>query len=162
MQATNNIELFPKPKTRFLYRLETKRVKEPDFPYPAKPARNIAEVLEIVKCMGDYDIEKMVVLFLDAGNHLIGVYIQPGTLCEAAVFVREICKHALLNCAAAMILIHNHPSGSAPKPSDCDLRLTQGIVQGARILGICVHDHIIVTQREDGLNYYSFKENEDI
>jgi DNA repair protein RadC len=66
-----------------------------------------------------------------------------GTIDQAAVHVREVIKRALDTGAAALILVHNHPSGD-PSPSRADIDITRAIVAAARPLGILVHDHVIV------------------
>ncbi len=61
-------------------------------------------------------------------------------------------KRALKRSATALILVHNHPSGD-PTPPHADIQMTQAIVDGAKPLGIAVHDHIIVGKE----GYASFK-----
>ncbi|HEX4848942.1 MAG TPA: JAB domain-containing protein, partial [Novosphingobium sp.] len=55
----------------------------------------------------------------------------------------EVVKKALDLGAAALILVHNHPSGS-PEPSRADIQITGRIAEAARLLGITLHDHVIV------------------
>ncbi|MFZ8477656.1 JAB domain-containing protein, partial [Staphylococcus aureus] len=54
--------------------------------------------------------------------------------------------------AAAIILLHNHPSGD-PTPSKADIDITQNIVEASATVGISVHDHVIITET----GHYSFK-----
>ena len=68
---------------------------------------------------------------------------QRGTIDHTPVYPREVVKRALDLGAAAMILVHNHPSGD-PTPSQADIRMTSDIVNIATPLGITVHDHIVV------------------
>ena len=68
---------------------------------------------------------------------------QVGTVDHAPVYPREVVKRALELSATAVILVHNHPSGD-PTPSRADIQMTQQIVAVASLLGISVHDHIIV------------------
>ena len=56
---------------------------------------------------------------------------------------REVIHKALDIGAAALILVHNHPSGS-PQPSRADIQITQRVIEASRLLGIVVHDHVIV------------------
>ena len=68
---------------------------------------------------------------------------QRGTIDRTPVYPREVVKRALTLNAAALILVHNHPSGD-PTPSRADIDMTRAIVEVARPLGISVHDHLIV------------------
>jgi len=65
-------------------------------------------------------------------------------------------KPAILANAAALILGHNHPSGDLT-PSSADKVITQKIIQAAEIMGIAIHEHLIISMEDDG--YYSFAEH---
>ena len=83
-------------------------------------------------------------LFLDTRNRLIADERQQrGTINHTAVYPREVVKRALELSAAAVILVHNHPSGD-PSPSKADIAMTKDIQGAAAPLGIQVHDHIII------------------
>lgn len=89
-------------------------------------------------------IERFRVLHLNTRNMLIRDEVMTrGTIDEAAVHVREVVKRALDIGSAAVILVHNHPSGD-PSPSRADIQITRAIVEAGKPLGITVHDHIIV------------------
>lgn len=89
-------------------------------------------------------VERVRVLYLNGKNVLIrDELVSEGTIDEAAVHIREIIRRALELGAAAIILVHNHPSGD-PSPSRQDIALTRDIVEAGRPLGIAVHDHLIV------------------
>ena len=89
-------------------------------------------------------IERFRVLHLNTRNMLIrDEEMSRGTIDEAAVHVREVVKRALEIGSAALILVHNHPSGD-PSPSQADIAITRKIIEAGRPLGIAVHDHIIV------------------
>lgn len=97
--------------------------------------------------------EQFRVLFLDVKNQLIADEIQNiGTVDHAPVYPREIARRALELSAAAVILVHNHPSGD-PKPSAADLAITREIVDAADAISVKVHDHLIIGR--DGVS--SFK-----
>jgi len=84
------------------------------------------------------------VLYLDVKNRLIrDEQLSEGTTDEAAVHPREVIRKALDLGASALILVHNHPSGS-PQPSRADIQITNKIVEAGRHLGIAVHDHVII------------------
>ncbi|MHC9417027.1 RadC family protein [Sphingomonas citri] len=89
-------------------------------------------------------IERFRVLHLNTRNMIMRDEVMAqGTIDQAAVHVREVIKRALDTGAAALILVHNHPSGD-PSPSRADIDITRAIVAAARPLGILVHDHVIV------------------
>ena len=91
-------------------------------------------------------------LHLDAKNRILCFeLISLGSLNQSVVHPREVFKSALLSSAAAMILIHNHPSGD-PSPSPEDLKITQRLKEAGELLGIKVLDHLVVGETA----YYSF------
>ena len=84
------------------------------------------------------------VLFLDKKNQLIAdERLGVGTVDHAPVYPREVVRRAIELGASAMILAHNHPSGD-PTPSGADVDMTKQIVAAATVLGIKVHDHMVV------------------
>jgi DNA repair protein RadC len=91
--------------------------------------------------------EKVRVLHLNARNMLIrDETISEGTLDQSAVHVREVVKRALELGSAAIILVHNHPSGD-PAPSKADIALTRQIIDAAATIGLAVHDHVVIGAR---------------
>lgn len=89
-------------------------------------------------------VERVRVLHLNSKNVLIrDELVSEGSIDQAAVHVREVIKRALELHSAALIIIHNHPSGD-PQPSRQDITLTKELIAAAKPLGIEVHDHIIV------------------
>jgi len=94
--------------------------------------------------MKDLRKEVFKVLLLNRANRLIKeVTISEGTLDASLVHPREVFREALLESAAGVILLHNHPSGN-PTPSEDDIRITKQMVEAGRVMGIKVYDHIIV------------------
>ena len=94
--------------------------------------------------MAHLTVERVRVLYLDSRNRLILDHqAQEGTIDEAAIHPREVVKKALEVGATALILVHNHPSGN-PEPSRADIQITARIAEAGRLLGITVHDHVIV------------------
>jgi DNA repair protein RadC len=94
--------------------------------------------------MRDLRKEVFKILLLNRANRLIKeVFISEGTLDASIVHPRDVFREALLEPAAGIILIHNHPSGN-PNPSEEDLRITKQLVEAGRLLGIRVYDHIIL------------------
>lgn len=105
--------------------------------------------------IGNKAHESFAVLFLDTKNRLItSEELFRGTLNHASVYPREVIKTALQHNAAAIILAHNHPSGSCD-PSEADLRLTQTLKQALELVDIRVLDHFIIANPE----VYSFAEH---
>jgi DNA repair protein RadC len=93
------------------------------------------------------------VLFLDSRNRLVGRRsVSTGSLDTTVAHPREVFDPAIRASAAAVVVVHNHPSGD-PTPSDDDLRLTRRLAEAGRVLGIRLLDHVIVT----GEKYYSFR-----
>lgn len=95
--------------------------------------------------MAHLNHERVRVLYLNTQNRLIlDQIVSDGTLDESAIYTREIIAKAMaIIGAAALILVHNHPSGS-PEPSRADIQITQKIIEAGRLLGITVHDHVII------------------
>jgi len=88
--------------------------------------------------------EQFRVLFLDVKNGLIADEVQQeGTINHVQLYPREVVGRALALGAAAVILVHNHPSGDAT-PSKADIEMTRQVAAAARPLGVAVHDHLII------------------
>ena len=91
--------------------------------------------------------EQFRILFLDRKNVLIADEVQQrGTIDHTPVYPREVVKRALELGAAALILVHNHPSGD-PKPSRDDIEMTREIKTAAEALGISIHDHLVIGRK---------------
>jgi DNA repair protein RadC len=88
--------------------------------------------------------ERVRVLHLNTRNMLIrDEIVSEGSIDQASVHVREIVRRALDLGSAAIILVHNHPSGD-PQPSRADISLTREIAQALKPLGIALHDHLVI------------------
>jgi DNA repair protein RadC len=88
--------------------------------------------------------EQFAVLFLDAQNRLMEMQVMfRGTLTQTVVHPREIVREALILGAAAVVLAHNHPSGTV-QPSRADEALTQTIKAALALVDVRVLDHVIV------------------
>ena len=88
--------------------------------------------------------EEFRVLFLDKRNAIIAdEVLSVGTVDHTPVYPREIVRRALELSSTALILAHNHPSGD-PTPSAADIRMTEEIVSISTMMGIIVHDHLII------------------
>lgn len=104
--------------------------------------------------MRDLKKEVFKILLLDGQNNIMdikGVEIDEGTVTQASPNVREIMSKALQNFAAAVVCVHNHPSGN-PNPSQEDRHFTKKLVIAGKAMQIKVLDHIIIGDNK----YYSF------
>jgi len=99
----------------------------------------------LITSMGSLPIEVLRILFLDRGRRLLAdEQLQHGTLAQLAIYPRTIFRRALELNAAAIILVHNHPSGDA-RPSEEDIAVTRKLDQIGRALDVEIFDHIVVT-----------------
>jgi len=98
--------------------------------------------------------EHFLSLHLDGKNRIVCLdRVSVGSLNQSIVHVREVMKSVLLSSAAAILLVHNHPSGD-PSPSGEDINVTKRLKEAGELIGIRVLDHIIIG---DG-QYVSFVE----
>jgi DNA repair protein RadC len=88
--------------------------------------------------------EHFIAFLLDSQNHLTHVHhVSTGSLSASIVHPREVLGPAIREGAAHLILAHNHPSGDST-PSKEDVHLTRQLAEGARLLGLKVHDYVII------------------
>ena len=100
--------------------------------------------------------EHFMLALLNTKNRIIASpTISIGSLSASVVHPREIFREAIKYPCAAIILIHNHPSGD-PNPSREDIAVTERLVKAGKIMDIPILDHIIIAQQ----NYLSMKEKE--
>ena len=98
--------------------------------------------------MAHNEYEHLRVLFLDNNNNLVADEVMSeGTVNQVAIYTRDIVKRALELNATSLIMAHNHPSGSV-KPSRDDIQMTNLVRDATRVLGIVLHDHVIISDRE--------------
>jgi DNA repair protein RadC len=96
--------------------------------------------------LGARNHEVFAVLFLDSQNRLLAFEeLFRGTLSQTSVYPREVVLRALHHHAAAAVLAHNHPSGTA-QPSRADEALTQSLKAALALVDVRVLDHFIVTR----------------
>jgi len=107
-----------------------------------------------------YEVERFQVLLVNTRRRLLRVEkLAHGTLDSLLVHPREVFRVALAANAAAVVLVHNHPSGD-PTPSEADIRVTRDMIRAGQILKIEVLDHIILGRRtpERTRDYVSLRE----
>jgi DNA repair protein RadC len=116
--------------------------------------RTAAEVAEVCAPMRRLDREHFRVLLLNTRHEILDVVdVSVGGLASAPVHPREVFKEAIRRSAAAVILVHNHPSGHAD-PSRDDVLITEQLRAAGRLVGIEVLDHLIIGER----TYVSLRE----
>lgn len=114
------------------------------------------EVLDYLKHnLRDKTQEIFSVIYLNGRNEIIGMEeLFYGSLTTSAVYPREVVKKVLKQNAAAVIFVHNHPSGNL-NPSEEDIKITKKLKDAVATIDVKVHDHLIIA----GNNYYSFADN---
>jgi DNA repair protein RadC len=151
-------------KMRGIPRVEAvKMIHEACVEYLARKASRKGAALSAPQDVADFcrmkwgpeAVEVAAILALDSRNRVIEVLeLSRGTVDRAAVFPREVARQALRANAAALIFVHNHPSGN-PEPSDMDRALTREIGVALHAVGVRLLDHVVVG--EEGS--FSFKEH---
>ena len=126
------------------------RVVDKDF------IRSSKEVLEYLQHnLRGKNREVFMVIYLNGRNQIIKMEeVFEGTLSTSAVYPREVVKRALDNEAAALVFVHNHPSGN-PNPSKEDLTITNKLKEASQSIDVVVHDHLIIAGNE----VYSFTDH---
>lgn len=115
-------------------------------------ARDVYERLRLT--LRDLPQEQFHVLLLNRQNEVLReVVVTRGTLDHASIHPRDVFRPALTENAACIVVVHNHPSGQ-PTPSPDDKRLTRELCQAGRVVGVPLHDHVIVGEH----GYFSFVE----
>jgi len=150
-------ELPPEKKKITILSIEAKYRKEvvrEDAPaWVSKRFTSASQVFEMFHDLQMEAKEHFIALHLDGKNRISCLdRVSVGSLNQSIVHPREVFKTALLSSAAAILLLHNHPTGD-PTPSREDLEITRRIKEAGELLGIRVLDHIII-----GESYLSFAE----
>lgn len=116
-------------------------------------SKNVFEILQPL--MGELQHEEFWILYLNNSNKILHkAQLSKGGITGTLVDVRIVMKQALELGAVALILAHNHPSGTL-KPSKADKEITQKLKMASEALDIKVLDHLIITQKD----YFSFADN---
>lgn len=98
--------------------------------------------------LGVRPTECVYALYLDSAKRVVHhCQVAEGTVNRATLYMREVIKPALDHNATGLVLVHNHPGGK-PVPSENDLDITGMVEKTARMLGIEMIDHIIVTRTQ--------------
>jgi DNA repair protein RadC len=133
--------------------LELGRRRQSTPPLPATPITSTEDVVHFLQpLLKDHSFEVVIVLFLNQANVVKHVeWISKGGLDRAIIDVRIIVRKALEEFCSAIILCHNHPSGSL-KPSKADIFSTAKVQKAAAAFDIQLLDHLIVSEQ----GYFSF------
>ena len=118
----------------------------------------IADLLRME--LRDHSVETCFILLLNSRHRLIRLeQISCGTLDTLLIHPREVFRLAITHQAAAIAIVHNHPSGD-PFPSQADIRVTGDLVRAGKLLKIEVIDHVILgsASRENQKDYCSLRE----
>jgi DNA repair protein RadC len=109
--------------------------------------------------MSALEDEHLRVLLLDTRNHVLDIKeVYHGSVNSSQVRIGEVFKAAIRRNAAAVIIVHNHPSGD-PTPSPDDVAVTRACVQAGKLLDVEVLDHLVIGQnrfvsmKERGLGF---------
>lgn len=128
----------------------------PDYLTSKTPVSSSKMVHELFSFLGNEAKEHFLALHLDSKNKILCIdQISTGSLNASIVHPREVFKSCLLSSAAAIVLVHNHPSGE-PQPSVEDKQLTTRLKEGCDLLGMRLLDHVIIG---DEGRYFSFADN---
>lgn len=139
----------------FIPQVEVSMVREVQVSNPHYRCSEEVAESEIAKNLLKSDREKFICIRLNVKNQLISFeVISIGSLTSSIVHPREVYKGAIVENAASVIFMHNHPSGD-PEPSMDDIEITSRLKKAGDILGIDVLDHIIVARN----GFYSFKQS---
>lgn len=122
-------------------------VKENDH-FPPVQINSPKKAYELVRDeLVSADRETLISILLDTGMSLIGVEtVAIGSINVCGSTVTEVFKSAILANAPCIVLCHNHPSG-ALTPSAEDIRFTQNLIQCGKMMGIRIHDHLVISNR---------------
>ncbi len=135
-----------------------RRRREEDI--PERPVLNTsAKVYDYMKQrLADLPHEEFWTILLNrAGRVIDSIKISQGGTASATVESKLILRAAIQSLASAIILCHNHPSGTC-KPSREDMSITRRIKDAAQLVEVSVVDHVIICDKK----YYSFADNGDI
>lgn len=125
-------------------------------PFPIQSPIDAGRLLEPLKHAPE---EHFISLHLNARNEVIGIHeVSHGTLSSSLVHPREVFKAAIMANSYAIIVCHNHPSGSSITPSKEDIETTKQLLSAGHLMGIAVVDHLIVSPSQAD-EVYSLREN---
>ncbi len=123
-------------------------------PVAIKTPQDAAQFFDPLKVAPE---EHFVSLHLNARHEVIGVHeVSHGTVSTSLVHPREVFKAAILSNSYAIVVCHNHPSGSRLFASNEDIDTTEQLIKAANLLGVELLDHLIVSRNQEA---FSIREN---
>ncbi len=147
-----------KPRNYFIPAYSVRLVRDGSVKAETKLADSPERVAAIVRAYwgeGELDREHLVCLMINARSQVIGINtVSIGTLQASLVHPRCLFKPALILGAAAVVVVHNHPSGDC-SPSSDDRDTTRRLVRAGGILGVPVLDHVVIGAD----SFFSFREH---
>jgi len=142
------------------FKLETKLVRSRGWdPSLELKIRSPQDVVEVSRKLEGSDRERLLVLYLNASNDVIGIQqMVIGTRETALVPADALIRAAILANAGGIIIVHNHPSGN-PEPSFDDIHLAKTLKEAGKLFDITLLDHVIIGE---GGRYVSLRERGEI
>ena len=149
-EASNGVTLLHK-----FGRVTTRLVRETSDEYERVQVSSPADVADFLhEYFRNKDREEFLIVLLNTANVVEDMaVVSVGGLAASIVEPRQVFKTAVLANAAAIVCAHNHPSGN-PEPSREDIRITRQLVEAGKLMGIPIHDHLIIA----GTTYTSLAE----
>lgn len=121
------------------------QIEQPDERLQVRSPADVANLLMME--MGALEQEQFRVLLLDTKNRVLAVRkLYDGSVNSSLIRVGEVFREAVRQNAPAIVAVHNHPSGD-PTPSPEDVRVTEALIQGGKLLDIELVDHVIIGQQ---------------
>jgi DNA repair protein RadC len=147
----------PQNRTYFLKEVQLVVRDAPMVPAEIAPFVGISyhssvEVFECFRDLYSLPVECFIALHLNGKNMVTAMTtVSVGSLTRSLVHPREVFRPAIMNGAAGLIFLHNHPSGD-PAPSPEDAQITRRLAETGKVIGIRVLDHIVIGDAR----YFSF------
>ena len=128
--------------------VSTRLVRETEATWPRTQVSSPDDVAAFFRAhFSDRLNEEFWIVLLNTANVVISLaQISTGGVAASIVEPRAVFRTAILANAAAIICLHNHPSDN-PEPSREDIRITRQLVEAGKLMGVSVHDHLIVTHQ---------------
>lgn len=136
---------------------ELNKIKRQLEEHTSAPLSNPELVADMFKALAaELEVEAIFVLVLDTKNRMKATEIVSlGSINATIAYPREIYRRAVMQNAASIIVVHNHPSGD-PTPGMQDIKLTRDLIASGEVLGIGFFDHIVVGKELPGRISYFF------
>ena len=143
--GTADLSIGPRRAAAIVAAVELGRRVASAWPTSGWRIRAPADLAErLIPAMGHLEREELRSILLNTKNTVTGmVTVYAGNLAGSSVRVGEVFREAVRRQSAAMVVVHNHPSGD-PSPSAEDLRITRELAEAGRLLDIELLDHLVI------------------